>query len=413
MGNYVGHRLGAIVLLAEEHGKDRIPVPLELAEIPPRELLSDYQVRGGKIVKQGDFKDTSKLKAAFISVYGIACGISTYSEQLWPELGKMFGDYMIFSEKLMQGTDDSPKIKRCWQRGKSVVELLSEVREYDPDVVYIQHEYGIFPSAANWLALLSGLGRYRVIVCLHSVYDHEDKAVSEFAVKEAIVHTEAGAEALKKKSISTKITVIPHGCVQSRRGEKLWNPYGKRKTILQVGFGFRYKGWETAIEVVAELRSRGHDPFFTGIFARPAMANPEMDSYLAELMELISTLGVEDNVALIPGFQSEETISRLARTNMVAMFPYVDNGEHTVYGCSGAARMLMSYGIPVVTSNVPLFSDLEGVCPQGHDVNELANHVEAMFNSRYLSELQVTKQEKFVTCNSWPETAKRYAAVLA
>ncbi|MFT2588457.1 hypothetical protein, partial [Escherichia coli] len=76
------------------------------------------------------------------------------------------------------------------------------------------------------------------------------------------------------------------------------------------------------------------------------------------LMCLIDELGIQENVALIRGFQSEETLDSYLRTNQATLFPYISHPSHEVWGASGAARIAMAKGLPVVTSSVNHFSDL-------------------------------------------------------
>lgn len=379
-------------------------------------------------MKKADFSDTSKLKAAFISVWGIQCGISTYSEWLWPELGKHFQDWKVFAE-----IADCPKcgaqlgrnefhyascpgegnIVRCWKRGEPIQILLNQLERFDPDVVYVQHEWGIFPDARYWLALISALHRYRVIVCFHSVYPaHKDKAVCLSAAPEIIVHTAASEQAIRALGVASRVHVIPHGCLPNEKAPRPWNMLKTEHSIVQFGFGFRYKGWHAALEVVHALREEFPDVFFTGLFSVPANAGQDIDQYFGELQRRIDQLQLRDHVALIKGFQSEEGLKDYLRIHRVALFPYVDNKEQAVLGCSGAARFTMSQGIPVVTSRVPLFADLAGVVAQSNEVPGMADYIACLFKEKDARSRYLKQQDIFLEENSWAKAGERYAAVL-
>lgn len=414
MERFVGHHRGEIRWVSSEPGEGGVAVPPEFSELSDRHVLSNLIVKRGQVMKKPDFSNPSKHKAAFISVWGIQCGISTYSEWLWPELGKYFQDWHVFAE-VAPGKENysEPKVTRCWKRGESLQVLLNELERFGPDVVYIQHEWGIFPDARYWLALMSALHhRYRVVVCFHSIYPaHRDKAICLAAAPEIIVHTPTAARAISGLGVSRPTYVVPHGCLENDHGPKPWNMLKSEHTIVQFGFGFRYKGWHVALEVVHELREKFPDVFFTGLFSVPANAGQDIDQYFGELQERIDQLKLRDHVALIKGFQDEVSLKDYLRIHRVALFPYVENGKHAVLGCSGAARFTMAQGIPIVTTRIPLFEDLDAIVPRGDTPRELAAQVAKLFDRKSREGVTLV-QDKFLEANSWARAGERYAAVL-
>lgn len=412
MERFVGHHRGSVRWVSSEPGEGGIAVPPEFSSVPSSKLISDFHVKGDHLVKKPDFSDPSKLKAAFISVWGIQCGIATYSEWLWPELGKHFQDWKVFAEVAKGLHDfDEPRVERCWKRGESLQVLMRELERFGPDVVYIQHEWGIFPDARYWLSLISTLQvRYRVIVCFHSIYpEHPDKSICVTACPEIIVHTRSAFESEQLRD--TRRYLVPHGCLPNENAPRPWNMLKTEHSIVQFGFGFRYKGWHVALEVVRILKERYPDVFFTGLYSVPANAGDDVQQYYEELQERIDQLQLRDHVALIKGFQSEESLRNHLRMSRAALFPYIDNGKHRVFGCSGAARFTMSQGIPLVTSKVPLFEDLAGVVYQEEGPHEMAQAVMRLFDAG-ISQKAVERQNMFLEENSWARAGERYAAVL-
>ena len=181
---------------------------------------------------------------------------------------------------------------------------------------------------------------------------------------------------------------------------------------MQFGFGFKYKGWEQAIEVVARIKKEYPDVFFTGLFSESPFSRVMHDQYYHELLMSIHDKGLMDNIALIRGFQSDETLNSYFRTNQVAIFPYIENGEHTVFGCSGAARLAMTSGIPVIVTNVPLFDDFEGVVPRAKSVEDVCDWVKKLFNDKVYAKTQIESQNRFLVENSLENVAKKYLAVM-
>src|SRR5205814_2077798 len=133
-------------------------------------------------------------------------------------------------------------------------QLVESIKNYDPDFVIIQHEFGLFSKAGYFLQLLQGIDRFPYVLTMHSVYEHLDKAVCTSAVKNIVVHTEEGKNVLRRVGNNNNIFVIPHGCVKIPEQDELWNIFQTPYAIVQFGFGFYYKGVDTALEAIAHLK---------------------------------------------------------------------------------------------------------------------------------------------------------------
>jgi len=393
-----------------------LEVPKELDSVSSVDLISYGKIRNGKIAYDTSHQPSSNLRVALVGNWRMRCGIAAYAENLWPEVAKHVGDFKLFIEHSPDysgalnifGDQVLPedKVSVCWKRGESLRSLVNEIKEYDPDIVWIQHEFGLFPNACHWLSMMTQLSRYRVIVTMHSVFHHRDKTICEAAIPEIVTHLQGGYDVLKKeKGISGKVYVIPHGC-SSYSNERLWNFYRTNKTFMQHGYGFVYKGWENSIKTVALLKEKYPDVFFTGLFSESPYNLPAHNIYYNELMDLIDKLDVQENVAIIRGFQSEATLDSYLRTNQVAIFPYIDNKEHEVFGASGAARTAMTKGLPVITSSVNHFSDLNTI--KADTPEEIAEALERCFADKQFRENQISKQVEYLNEYSWEKIGYRY-----
>src|SRR5260221_7463034 len=215
---FVGVKNGNIFVVATEHFEDCIVVPEELNSISAEKLILQYKVIDNKFITKHKHKHAKDMKVAFISNYNQKCGISSYFEALGPEIVKHIKDFKIFAEHVENKTNievfNENKISYCWNRAKSLDKLVDEVKTYNPDIIVINHEFGIFPDAKHWLSLMRQLSEFRVIVIMHSVFpNHNDKIVIEASIPEIIVHLEKAEDALKHvKQVPGKVHVIPHGC---------------------------------------------------------------------------------------------------------------------------------------------------------------------------------------------------------
>lgn len=392
-------------------------------KISNQELMLNYTCVDGHLVRNIRHKLAKDTKVAFVGNWKMKCGISTYSEKLWPLVANQIKDWKIFAEFNSTPTSDmnlvgddiveNTKIVECWKRGQQLNELIQEIVLYNPDVVWIQHEYGLWPDARHWLSFISRLQSLgtRVIVTLHSVYKHMDKLVNEAIIPEIIVHLNGARSVLKDiKGVPGQVYVMPHGCDAYQDKTRLWNIYRSEKTFMQFGFGFRYKGWENSIRAVAELKKTHKDVFFTGLFSESSFCMVEHQTYYDDLVRLIKELNVEENVALIRGFQSNKSLDSFLQTNKAIVFPYVSHPDHEVFGVSGAARYAMSKNIPIVTTSVNHFSDVPTI--KADTPIEIANELEKLLLDNDVWKKQVSKQENYAVENSWENVAKIFINIL-
>lgn len=423
MARYVGVKNNRICVVSDNlfdnAGLNVIEIPPELAGVEPAHLLTSCIVRDGKIKCKCSKKPVKQLKLALVGNWKMRCGIATYSENLWPEVAKHVGDFKLFIEKNDIFTGDvhqfgtqqlsEDQVVACWKRGESLATLVKELKDYDPDIIWIQHEFGLWPNASYWLAMMSQLSDYRVIVTMHSVFHHKDKTIVEAAMPEIVTHLEGGKKCLKEeKGISGKVHVIPHGC-HPLTNERLWNFYKTEKTFLQFGFGFRYKGWENAIRATAILKQKYPDVFFTGLFSESPYAKVDHQIYYNELMNLVSDLDIRENVALLRGYQSDAVLDSFLGTNQATIFPYVSHPDHEVFGASGAARMSMSKGLPVITSSVNHFSDLPTI--KADTPEDIAKELDRLFSEPGYKEKQVQTQISYLNDNTWEKVGLRYISI--
>lgn|SRR5271166_965455 len=417
MPRWVGLQNTNVCIVSGSQFRDAIEVPEALDGVSTEELMAHWQVSpSGDFTSKHARKRACELKIAFVGNWSQQCGLSTYNEKLFPEIAKHVGDFRLFIEENDHPTGDNTqfgdgyiaedKIVTCWRRNESTKVLAEKIKEYNPDIVLIGHEWGLW-GARPWLSLMCQLQKYRVITIAHSIFHHPDKVICEAAMNEIVVHLDGAKDVLKNdKKVNAKVCVIPHGCDKRSDKPKPWNFYRSEHTFMQSGFLFAYKGYDNSIRAVAILKEKYPDVFFTGLLSESPHATIEHASLYNQLASLVEELGVQDNVSLIRGFQSKEVVDIYLGVNKAAVFPYISNGANEVYGASGQARGAMARSVPVITSSVPHFSDLPTI--KANSPEEMAIELDKLFSSNNNVEWQINRQNKYVEENSWEITAQRY-----
>jgi glycosyltransferase involved in cell wall biosynthesis len=379
--------------------------------------LKNYKNPNKLIGKKVGTMQPSEMKIAIICNWRTPCGISTYSQYLVNALKPKVKELKIYSEiedKANTSHDIEENVIRCWKRGESMLSTLKKIKEWKPNFVIIQHEFGIFSKATYFLQLLQGLEDIPHAVVLHSVYgNHFDKTICTSAIKNIICHSNEAKNALFNIGHETNlIQVIPHGCVVYDDVQELWNIFQTPYAIVQFGFGFFYKGVDRAIEAIGHLKASNpekyKDIFYCYLCSESANAVGTHAQYHRYLNELIEKLDLKDNVVILRKYNSESIIKNYLRTAKLALFPYVTDPKNLVFGASGAIRIAMGCNSPVIASESHMYDDLESIVPRPSSPLELATEIDKVFSDESYRKKLIEKNQLYIRENDWNVTADRY-----
>ena len=229
-----------------------------------------------------------------------------------------------------------------------------------PDIVWLQHEFGIFggPAGCHILKLLDRMA-VPVAVTMHSVLgnpDRDQRRVTEALIERCDI-VMVMAEAAKQILIDTykcdpaKICVIPHGIpdrpftatapMKERFGWK------KRKVIMTFGLLSPGKGIETVISALPALVSRFPEALYVVLGAtHPHCISHNGEAYRDSLKALADELGVSKNVEWIDGFcDTGQLLDYLSAADIYAT-PYLNPAQVT----SGTLAYAVGLGKPVVST---------------------------------------------------------------
>jgi glycosyltransferase involved in cell wall biosynthesis len=381
-----------------------------------------YTEQDAELYKSFKKKRTTgqKLRVAYVCNWGQQCGISTYSKFIYDELRKKsdIADIQVFSEYQHKATEGNESINFCWKRGQPLDVLLANLLAYAPDFIVIQHEWGVFPEARHFMNFLLTLKRYELdyAVVMHSVWDHSDKSIITNIMENVIVHSEEAKEALIRNGYKNNISIIPHGCPEVQPvGNELFNNMKTPFFLFGYGFGFKYKGVETAIRAVHYLVITYPEKYGEMLYIYHCSESENNrgvhEMYVKELHELVTELGVTNNVILMQGYLEESDLDKWLRTAKMTIFPYVIDADG-VYGSSGAIKIAMSYNIPVIASKSRLFDDVEGSVSRIETHVELAYEIGKNFSSAKYRAVTIDKAHAYIGANSWVNVTDMYTETI-
>lgn len=365
------------------------------------------------------------LKIAMISDYGVNCGIATYTKYLCDGMRQQVNDLRIFAEHAEPSAllnDKKDNVIRCWKRNEDYTELIEQIRLYNPDIVFIQHEYGLFHKMNEWGSLLTRLGNFRVIVCLHTVLEHDvanpqrraeytSKIIAEAQCPEVIVHSRRARQTLRNRGYGGLIHYIPHGSFPPKFEKLPATKYGMypEHSIFQYGFGGKYKGWDLGLDIVEKLKTKYPDVMYIGLYNVNDKGRGEQSTLYFDLITQIEQRNLHNNVAIIKGYQNDTMIANFVKSSKVAIFPYQKpNPDWASWGASGAIQLPMSLGVPMVLSDYPAFLEYTGLLPICSKLEDYVAVIDRIFSdSQYERNLQQRAVE-ICASRTWAKCADWY-----
>jgi len=300
------------------------------------------------------------MKVGFISTYPpIECGIATYSEYLIKELEKLVDNIYIVSEYGANGRNVYPVYNS--QDPDLAHKIFSTMIKFHPDIVHIQHEFGLYGlhRGVNIIPLIYKfkLSRIPVVVTLHTIYDEfsfENKTIVEAILRISdgvIVHEDYQKESIFKNIGKFKnIHIIPHGVRQVEfikdTKEKI-NLEGK-KVILLMGFFRPGKNFEQIIRIFPQINKKTPESML--VVAGDARLGEHSD-YMDMLVKLINESETRESIMFIRGKFSQEKYDEIVCCADVAPLPYKITAQ------SGVMAHFLAFGIPLVTSDLTVFTE--------------------------------------------------------
>jgi glycosyltransferase involved in cell wall biosynthesis len=288
-----------------------------------------------------------------------------------------------------------------WKKPCGVAEYTAELAARLPDMqvcssipdgrsvslLHVQHEFSLFSDAELERSLRSFRRRnIPVAVTAHTILPQPRAWESE--VDAFVSLTRRGAGWLTQRYPNKLVTWIPYGCPEyfPRRKQK------RGRTIGAFGFLHPHKGFWHLLEVLRKLGDVDLVLYSHAVLRDSERAWEQASAGLP--------------VRRIGDFLSAEDIAtRLAAEADLLVFWYSDVGHASA---SGAIRIGLATGVPVLASCSSMFEDLEGVLYQPDD---LVTGVETLLDDTVLCERLTDAARQYCADHSWERVAAMYQSL--
>ncbi|MGV8076109.1 MAG: glycosyltransferase family 4 protein [Methanosarcina sp.] len=307
-----------------------------------------------------------QLKVLFIGTYvPKECGIATFTSDL---LNSVYGaDKGVHCEVIALNdpseTYNYPKeVVFQIQRDKLEDYYLAAdyINQSDADIVCLQHEFGIFwGNAGDYIfATLSGINK-PVITTMHTVIREPEPEYRESTEKliryseKLVVMSQIAVDMLKDvyKAPEDKIEMIFHGmpdypfdnCEKYKKILKLKG----YPTILTFGLLSQNKGIESMLKALPDVVDLYPDLVYFILGAtHPVIKKNHGEAYRQYLMNMVSELGLENNVVFHDKFVEKEELCNYILASDIYASPYLSR-EQIV---SGALTYAIGMGKAIVST---------------------------------------------------------------
>ncbi|MGE5269663.1 MAG: hypothetical protein ACM3JG_08335, partial [Thiohalocapsa sp.] len=348
-----------------------------------------------------------KIRLAWISTYNSRCGLATHSADLLAHFDRDVYDIAILANDAQPVGPDPAELVRLWPDAAG---SLAAVRRFiggcDAVLVNFHPSLIALDELAETLltAQKNGADTY---VILHKTCDTatEGGLVSLQSIAGVlrqctalIVHSGADLARLQGFGIAANVTMIPlgvsdrpplrAGAVRGRQGLRRRGPI-----IGSFGFLLPPKGLPQLVEGFGVLRRDFPEALLLLLTAEyPA---PESVKERARILARIRDLRLQEHVRLIDEFLAVDEILFLLAACDLTVFAYQGSDESD----SGAVRLGLAAGRPVLTTPLPIFANLSDSVHTlaGGGAADIAAGVESVLRDRELSTSLLRRQRQWIS----------------
>lgn len=358
------------------------------------------------------------------------CGIATFTHDLHRAVATSAPriDTSVVAMNDPNGVYDYPHPVQFQVRDSTLHDYrkaATYLNDADPDVVSLQHEYGIFGGEAgcNILELLTRL-RMPIVTTLHTVLAAPSPA--QRAVLDQIIDISARLVVMSDKGRyflrsvhdvpADKIAVIPHGIPEfpfiEPQSAKARLGFAGKAVILTFGLLSPSKGIETVIDAMPAIIKSCPSAVYVVLGAtHPNLVRDQGEAYREGLIERARSLGVADHVVFCNQFVDQATLLEYISMCDVYVTPYLNEAQMT------SGTLAYSFGLGKAVVSTPywhaqeLLADGRGLLVPFADAARTGCEISSLLTNDVRR--HAMRKRAYATSRSmtWPRTAKTYLSV--
>jgi glycosyltransferase involved in cell wall biosynthesis len=372
------------------------------------------------------------VKFAFVGSYPPReCGIAIYTKDLFNAIKKANLNVtpIVFAlDENNYSYNYATEVKYVIKEEliESYVDASEYVNSSDIDMINLQHEFGLF--GGEWGQYITAfLERVEkpIVTTLHTLKswpEDIEKTVLEKVLRNSdfvVVMSKVGKRILESlyKVPEYKIKYIPHGCpyVPFIDSDLMKNYLGLDDRVVLSTFGLlsQGKGIEYAIKALRKIVDKEPRVLYLVIGkTHPKVKRVEGEYYRDRLVELVRSLGLENNVRFINEFLQLNELVQFLQATDVYILPYPNREQIS----SGTLLYALSAGKAIVTTPFLLAEEIiSGGCAmrcEFRDSDSIAICVLKLLQNTSLRK-RLEKQAYFYCKDKgWSNIALKYVDIL-
>ena len=373
------------------------------------------------------------MKIAMLTTYPPAqCGIGTYSFYLSSALTKEKETTInILTEKTNPEITTTPiSVHPIYAKEDDYTEdFIQKLKELQPDVVHIQHEFGLFGWDERILNLFDAIRELNIpsVITIHTVYAEgftkrkpKNMSLEEYyreigkRADKVIIHQENSIPVLSRMGIDdNKLVQMSHGTLldpvaQSKTDlRKQLGLIEDAATIMYFGFLKDDKLTMPFIESLPAIFERVPNAHFyiVGSFRGHSKRD---EAHVQKIKTFIKDHNLEKKVTFINKFIVEEEVPLYLAAADVITYPY----DIPYWGDTGSAHRAIGAGAVLAVSRIPKFDEMrneihEEMAVLPHNSKHWANCIARLLQDQSFHNYIKEKTEAYAKKTSWEEIAKQ------
>lgn len=364
------------------------------------------------------------MKVHILSTYVPAkCGIAEYAGDLTKALENEGIEVEVIAvdqgiEHLIYPNNVKYVIKR--NNPRDYLKAAEYVNSEDPDVVLIQHEYGIF--GGKWgCYLLRFMEKVNapIVTTLHTVIPPIDDFMDE--VTHRILGLTNVITVMSRGSLRVlyecydvdecDIRIVPHGVrfipAEEKNHIKAKLGISNRFVMSTIGFLSPNKGIEYAIMALPKIKRHVDNIIYLVVgTSHPKQKKLYGDSYYEKLVGLANDLNLKDQILFIKSFPEKESYIKYIVASDVIVLPYLDEMQAS----SGFLAHALTYGKAIISTPFiharDLLSNGHGLLCKFKDPDSIAESVIKLAKDPGLRTKMEAKALRYGLRFKWENVAK-------